>query len=105
MTLYQPMTIVEMSDTGALIETDFALHLASLHEFRLSLGELSVVVKGRIVHSQIGELGEVGARYRTGLEFVEPSDHALAAIRAFVEAHRAAGDDTPPRVVDAEIAD
>lgn len=102
-TVFQPMTILDMSERGAQIETTLALHLDSLHDFRLSLGDRSVVVKGRIVHCQIGELMEGSVRYRTGVEFVEPSEHARAAIRAFVEAQRFARE--MPPIVDAEIAE
>jgi hypothetical protein len=103
-TVYQPMTILDISARGAQIETAFPLHLDSLHDFRLSLDARTVVVKGRIVHCQIGDLREGSVFYRTGLEFVEPSEHAVAAIRAFVVAHRGAGDGVPV-VLDAEIAD
>ena len=48
--VYEPMVILDLSERGARVETPFAMHLGSLHEFRVSLGELSVVVKGRIVH-------------------------------------------------------
>lgn len=102
-TVFQPMTILDMSERGAQIETGFALHLDSLHDFRLSLGTRSVVVKGRIVHCQIGDLAQGTVLYRTGVEFVEPSDHARAAIREFVEAQKDAR--TMPAIVDAEIAD
>jgi len=103
-TVYEPMTILDLSDRGAQVETTFALHLYSLHEFRLSLGERSVVVKGRIAHCQIGELQEGGILYRTGIEFIEPSDHAVAAIHAFVEALKFAAS-APPAIVEAEIAE
>jgi hypothetical protein len=103
-TVFQPMTVLDLSDRGARVETAFALQLDSLHEFRLTLGELSVVVKGRIVHCQLGELVDGGPLYRIGLEFIEPPEHALAAIRAFVEAQRLARLATPPPVIDAEIA-
>ena len=103
-TVYEPMTILDLSDRGAQVETKFPLHLDSLHEFRLSLGERSVVVKGRIAHCQIGELREGGILYRTGIEFVEPSDHAVAAIHAFVEALKFAAS-APPPIVEAEIAE
>lgn len=103
-TIYEPMTILDMSAGGAQIETRFALHLDSLHDFRLSLGSRSVVVKGRIVHCQIGELKEGAVLYRTGVEFVEPSEHAIAAIRTFVATLRAEA--VPPtRIIDAEITD
>jgi hypothetical protein len=101
-TLYQPMTIVDLSERGAQVDTSFPLHIDSLHDFRLSLGERSVVVKGRIAHCKIGELSDGGIRYRTGLEFVEPSEHVLEAIRAFVEVQREVL--ARPSIVDAEIA-
>ena len=103
-TVYEPMTILDLSDRGAQVETKFALQLGSLHDFRLSLATRSVIIKGRIVHCQIGELREGVVLYRTGVEFVEPSDHALLAIRAFVEAQKNAANAHLP-VVEAEIAD
>ena len=103
-TVFQPMTILDISPRGAQVETTFALHLDSLHDFRLSLDSRTVVVKGRIVHCKIGEIGEGSVLYRTGVEFVEPSDHAAAAIQAFVVAHRTTRKPAPA-VIDAEIAD
>jgi hypothetical protein len=103
-TVYEPMTILDMSTTGAQIVTKFPLHLEALHDFRLSLDARSVIIKGRIVHCKIGELNEGVVLYRSGVQFIEPSEHALAAIRAFVEAKRLEAL-TRPRVVDAEIAD
>lgn len=101
--VFEPMTILDTSASGAQIETKFPLHLDSLHDFRLSLGDRSVVVKGRIVHCQIGELKDGAVLYRTGVEFVEPSEHAVSAIQAFVAAEEAAR--FPPPIVDAELAD
>jgi hypothetical protein len=103
-TVYEPMAILDLSDRGALVETTFALHVDSLHEFRLSLGERSVIVKGRIVHCHIGELQEGTVLYRSGIEFVEPSEHALTAIHAFVEAQKFAAT-APLQIVDADLAD
>lgn len=103
-TVYQPMTVIDMSERGAQIETSVAFHVDSLHEFRLTLGDLSVVVKGRIAHCQIVDVGGDGVRYRSGVEFIEPAEHAIAAIRAFVAARRFAQLVTPA-VIDAEIAD
>ena len=103
-TVYEPRAILDLSDRGALVETTFALHVDSLHEFRLSLGERSVIVKGRIVHCHIGELQEGTVLYRSGIEFVEPSEHALTAIHAFVEAQKFAAT-APLQIVDADLAD
>ena len=86
--VFQPMTVLDISLGGAQIETGFALQLDSLHDFRLTLGDRSVVVKGRIAHCHIGELTEVSALYRTGVEFVSMSDHTKDAIADFVAATR-----------------
>jgi hypothetical protein len=103
-TVYEPMTILDLSVTGAQIETNFPLQLDSLHDFRLSLGARSVVVKGRIVHSTVGELHDRDVVYRTGVEFIEPSDHAVAAFRSFIETQKSAAS-APLSIVDAELAD
>ena len=47
--IFQPVVIKEISIGGADIESGFALQPNTLHDFRLSLGERSVVVKGRVV--------------------------------------------------------
>jgi hypothetical protein len=83
---FQPMAILDISLTGAQIQTSFPLHVGSLHDFRLSLGERSVVVKGRIAYCQISLLTDVAAAYRSGVEFVAVSEHAGSAIADFVSA-------------------
>ena len=100
--VFQPMTILDISVGGAQIETGFALQLDSLHDFRLSLDDRSVVVKGRVAHCHIGELTDVAAHYRTGVEFIDLSDHARNAIADFVLAMKYAK--SAPTVVDGEIA-
>jgi hypothetical protein len=105
--VYQPMTILDISRGGAQIETPFALQLDSLHDFRLSLGERSIIVKGRIAHCHIGELKEGIILYRTGVEFIEASGHVQSAIAHFVEAlklvRRASA--PPPPVIEGQIAE
>jgi c-di-GMP-binding flagellar brake protein YcgR len=84
--VFQPMTILDLSLGGAQIETEFALQVDSLHDFRLSLADRSIIFRGRIVHCHIGELTDVAAVYRTGVEFVDLSGHAKSAIADFVTA-------------------
>jgi len=67
------------------VETGFPLQLDSLHDFRLTLGERSVVVKGRIAHSRISDVDQDIITYRTGIEFIELSERVAAAIAAFVD--------------------
>jgi len=86
--VFQPMLVREISLRGALVETRFPLHLNSLHDLRLELRERSVVVKGRVVHSQISDVEDTTVVYWTGIEFVEPSDHVSTAIAEFLESVR-----------------
>jgi hypothetical protein len=86
--VFQPMLIKEVSIGGAMVETRFPLHLNSLHDLRLTLGTRSIVVKGRVVHSQISDVDQDVVVYWTGIEFVEPSDHVASAIAEFLESVR-----------------
>lgn len=82
--VFQPMVIKEISPGGATLETRAPLHLNSLHDLRLTLGETSIVVKGRVVHSRISDVDQDVVTYRSGVEFVEPSDRVRAVIDAFL---------------------
>ena len=84
--IYHSMEIRQLSAGGALIEIGVPLQLDSLHDFRLSLGDHSVVVKARVVHSHISNVGSDRLTYRTGIEFVDVSEPVTQAIRGFVEA-------------------
>jgi len=84
--VFQPMAIKEISRGGAQIETSFPLHLDSLHDFHLTLGERSMVVKGRVVHCTITDVKEELVVYRAGIEFVEPPERVASAIGDFIEA-------------------
>ena len=85
-TVFQPMAIKEISRGGAQVETSFPLHLDSLHEFRLTLGDRSVVVKGRVAHCTITDVEHELVLYRSGIEFIEPSERVVAVINEFLEA-------------------
>ena len=84
--IFQPMTIKEVSHGGAQIETGFPLHLDSLHEFRLTLGERSIIVKGRVAHCSISDVEQEVIIYRSGIEFVEPSERVNTVIADFIAA-------------------
>jgi len=87
--VFQPMAVKEISRGGAQVETAFPLQLDSLHEFRLTLGDRSVVVKGRVAHCRITDVEHEGVFYRSGIEFIEPSDRVLEAIITFLDAIKA----------------
>jgi hypothetical protein len=87
--VFQPMTVKEISIGGAQIETAYPLQLNSLHDVRLSLGDRSVIVKGRVVHGHITDVDQETVLYRAGIEFIELSDRVRTVIEEFIEAIRA----------------
>ncbi|HEX3702508.1 MAG TPA: PilZ domain-containing protein [Vicinamibacterales bacterium] len=84
--VFQPMAIKEISRSGAQVETSFPLHLDSLHDLRLTLGDRSVIVKGRVVYCSISDVDQEAVIYRSGMEFIEPSEAVDAVIADFIGA-------------------
>lgn len=84
--VFQPLAITEISHNGAKIETSFPFHLESLHDFRLTLGDRSIVVKGRVIHCAISDVDQELVVYRSGVEFIEPSERVCAVIDEFIGA-------------------
>ncbi len=89
-TVFQPIVIREISQAGAQIETAVPLQLNSLHQFRLMLGDRSVVVKARVVHCHVSDVDHQGTTYRSGIEFIEMSEPVATAIAEFVKAIKTA---------------
>ena len=86
--VFQPMLVREISLVGVSVETRFPLQLDSLHDIRLTLGDRSVVTKGRVVHARLADMEQEQVVYRVGLEFVEPSPAVAAALAEFLETLR-----------------
>ncbi len=84
--VFQPMAIKEISHGGAQVETGFPLQLDSLHDFRLTLGERSVVIKGRVAHCSISDVDQDVVLYRSGIEFIEPPDRVASVVFEFIDA-------------------
>ena len=84
--VFEPMAIKEISRGGAQIESPFPLQLNSLHDLRLTLGDRSVVVKGRVVHCRISDVDQDVVMYRSGMEFIEMSDRVEEVILDFLDA-------------------
>jgi hypothetical protein len=87
--VFEPLQIKEISRGGASVETRFPLALNSLHELRLTLGDKSIVLKGRVAHSRISDVDQEIVTYRSGVEFVKPSDRVRAVIAEFLETLKA----------------
>lgn len=87
--LFQPLSIKEISRGGCLVETSFPLHINSLHDVRLTLGDQSIVLKGRVAHCRISDVDQELVHYKSGIEFIEPSDRIRGVIVEFIEAIKA----------------
>ena len=87
--VFQPLSIKEISRGGCLVETAFPLHINSLHDIRLTLGDQSVVLKGRVAHCSISDVDQEVVHYRSGLEFIEPSARINDVIADFIGAIKA----------------
>jgi hypothetical protein len=85
---YQPISVHQVSMGGMQVETAFPLHLDALYDFRLTLRDHSIVVKGRVVHSRIIDVDQDIVMYRSGVEFIEPSAPVQETIAALVEGLR-----------------
>src|SRR3954471_18727162 len=84
--VFAPISIKEIARGGVQVETGFPLQLDSLHEFRLTLGDRSVIVKGRVAHCSISDVEHEVVLYRSGIEFIEPSDRVYSVIADFITA-------------------
>lgn len=90
--VFEPLAVTELSVKGLAVDTRFPLHLNSLHDMRLTLGSLPVVVKARVIHSHITDVDQDVVTYHSGMEFVELPDRVRTVISEFlaaVKAHRA----------------
>jgi hypothetical protein len=84
--VFQPMAIKELSCGGAQVETSYPFHLDSLHDFRLTLGDRSIIVKGRVAHCTITDVDQEIVIYRSGIEFIEPAQRVSSVISDFIDA-------------------
>ncbi len=83
--VFQHIGIHQVSRGGMQVETGFPLQVDSLHDFRITLGDRSIVIKGRVAHSHISDVEQDVVTYRSGVEFIEPSERVVGVISEFLE--------------------
>ena len=88
--MIEPFSVIALGSRGATIDTRFPLVIDSLHQLRLHLEDTAVVAHGRVVHCHINEIASEGVSYRSGLEFVDPPEHVVRALTAYVVTLKAA---------------
>ena len=79
-----PVSIREIGPSGVRLDSAYPLLVDSVHDLRLHLEDDVIVVKGRVVHCQIANIGKDAVIYRAGLEFIDVPPHTKAAIDAYV---------------------
>jgi hypothetical protein len=88
-TVVQSIAVRQLSAGGAQIESRVSMHLDSVHDFRLVLGDRAVIAKGRVVHCEISDVDQDGVVYRAGIEFLDPPERVARAIAEYVEGMKA----------------
>jgi hypothetical protein len=91
-----PAPVVNLSETGALVEVECVLRPGTVQMLRLPLAHAELTLRCRVVRSFIHgfEAGEESSvRYRAALEFVGLSDEERAALRAHLGNGSAGGGD------------
>jgi hypothetical protein len=83
-TLDEQVGVRQLSLGGMTIETTAPLSPRVVHDFRLGLGELAVIVKGRVMHSRIS-VREDQVTYLSGVQFIETTPESYEAMRLLLE--------------------
>ncbi|MDO8835106.1 MAG: PilZ domain-containing protein [Vicinamibacterales bacterium] len=84
-TVLAPIAIRDLGPHGAQVESSFPLLLNSIHELRLHLAGDSLVVRGRVAHCRVADIGSDVALYRAGIEFIDVAPHVAQAIADHLE--------------------
>jgi len=83
-----PAPILDLSETGALLEVSSVLRPGSIYALRLTLGpDLVLSLRSRVVRSYVHGFqprkgGETLVRYRAALEFIETTEADRALLRS-----------------------
>lgn len=87
-TLDEHVQVKQISLGGMTVETTAPLSPRLDHDFRLAIGDQSVTVRARVVHSRVAVRGD-NVNFLTGVQFVDPNADALTMIRQFIDNVRA----------------
>jgi hypothetical protein len=82
-TLDEAIVVRQVSHGGLTIETTAPLSPRLTHEFRVTAGDRTALVRARVAHSRVQMRGDA-VSYVSGLEFVEPPPEAIDILEAIV---------------------
>jgi PilZ domain len=87
-----PIVVREISLGGMAIETSEHLPAGSIHEFRLTLGDDSVVeLLGRVMHSRNTALPDATPVFVTGVQFIDDHDDQAHTVSMSFASQRSDG--------------
>lgn len=83
-TLDERVSVTQVSLGGMTVETSAPLSPRIDHDFRVVFGAVSVILHGRVVHSRV-RVQRDEVTYIAGVQFLDPSPDAIAALRAVMD--------------------
>ena len=90
MALNEAARVLQLSESGMMVETTVPLSPRDAHEFRLNLNGHPLQVKTRVIHTRMA-VDRDDVTYVSGLEFVDVNEAAASELQAFIA--KAAGAD------------
>jgi hypothetical protein len=83
-TLDETVRVTQVSEGGLTIETTAPLSPRTTHDFRLTIGDRSAIVRARVRHSRVLVTGD-SVSYVAGLAFEAPSDEARRLVASILD--------------------
>ncbi len=71
---------LNISESGILLETQFAIELEYLVIMTIALQEDLLEIKGKPIHAQSNETG----KFEVGIEFLEPDQDSIQLLKNFI---------------------
>jgi PilZ domain len=84
--LDEPIRVRQLSQAGMTVAAAVPLSPAHTHDIQLTLGDLVVTLKARVVHTKMTIDHGDEFTYVCGLAFIDPPDDVVAAINGFLAA-------------------
>jgi hypothetical protein len=82
-TLDESIVVRQVSQGGLTIETSAPLSPRLTHDFRVTSGTRTALVRAKVAHSHVRMQG-AAVSYLSGMEFVEPSPDAVSILEEIV---------------------
>jgi PilZ domain len=96
MALNEAARVLQLSESGMMVETTVPLSPRDAHEFRLNLNGHPLQVKTRVIHSRMA-VDRDDVTYVSGLEFVDVNEAVAGELQAFIAKAQAEFDKSEQR--------